>query len=126
MVGDRRFERRATPISGTKLCGRREVNPELSVEESFDEELFRGLLEDVFGSVEEQDYGFTISIIDTETQTKFKAYSGPSGPAYGGKPSHFETTSSGGYRLKPTTRSVLEEFEKWLTSEGDNGERRTA
>lgn len=104
----------STPVSGTRLCHRHEVNSELSPDEARDEDAFRQLLEDAFVSVRDQDYGFTISIVDTETQVKFKAYSGPTGPAYGGAPEYYETLPSGGYRLKPRVRSVLQDFEDWL------------
>lgn len=59
----------------------------------------------LFGAPDESDGGFTYGIRDRTTALEFTAYSGPSGPAFGGSPLDRE-------RLTP----VLRDFARTLTA----------
>ncbi|SFR60635.1 hypothetical protein [Halogeometricum limi] len=111
-----RFVESNDPAGGRKLCSRREVNPDISVEEAFDEAAFRALLESAFDNVEETDDGFSVHVRDRESQHTFEAYSGASGPAYGGPRRYFVKTETG-HALDPEVHSMLRDFERWLTEE---------
>lgn len=79
-----RFERTTTPALGSKLFSRREVNPRLALRDAAEPASFLARLWALFGPAEPSDGGFTYSLRDRETGLVFSAYSGASGPSYGG------------------------------------------
>ena len=110
-----RFTRlRAHAAGGAKLCGRRDVNPALSLEQAFDEASFHLLLEQHFGASDPPgDAEFIYCIRDEWTGLEFMVYSANSGPSYGGDPGLYETLADGGLTLGAKARRVLSEFEVW-------------
>ena len=88
---------------GSKLCGRRQVNPRLDFATAMDPGAFLARLWALFGAASRDDDGFTYELRDQQTTLEFSAYSGPSGPSYGGDYQDLE-------KLRP----VLEDFERLL------------
>lgn len=81
-----RFERFEGSIGGTKIASRGEVYPDSSAaEEARIPALFMAKLWALFGPATAIDGGFAVPIQDRETGLRFRAYSGPSGPSYGGR-----------------------------------------
>lgn len=113
MISEQRFRHeKSISVGGTKLCGRMQVNPTLSTEDALDDERFLRQLWTRFGSPELIDEGFTYNIRDDETNLKFRAYSGASGPSYGGSVNFFSKPITG--KLLPNIQQILEIFDAWL------------
>jgi hypothetical protein len=113
MISEQRFRHEQSIIvGGTKLCGRMQVNPTLSTEDALDDERFLRQLWTHFGPPELIDEGFSYNIRDDETNLKFRAYSGASGPSYGGSVNFFSKPIAG--KLLPNIQQVLEVFDAWL------------
>jgi hypothetical protein len=101
-VTNTRFER----FEHTAVCkvfDRGAVNPRLDFNASMDSGAFLGRLWALFGPASPRDDGFSYDLRDRETGLAFSAYSGASGPSYGGP-------IDGGEALRP----VLEAFERLL------------
>src|SRR5687767_10319006 len=84
MVKRMRFERAKQPSLGAKLFSRSDVNPALDMRDALDLGAFLGRLWAHFGPAKPSDDGFTYYLRDRETGIAFSAYSGASGPSYGG------------------------------------------
>lgn len=79
-----RFERARGPLFGAKAFSRSEVNRSLDVRASMDPGAFLGRLWALFGPATSIDDGFSYELHDRATGMSFTAYSGASGPSYGG------------------------------------------
>jgi hypothetical protein len=86
-----------------KLFGRDDVNPRLDFATAMDAGAFLARLWALFGPPTAVDGGFEYGLVDRETGLGFSAYSGASGPSYGGP-------IGGDASLRP----VLEAFERLL------------
>jgi hypothetical protein len=100
---EERFERLTQPVFGSKVCNRDEANASLTPEQARSLGEFLGRLWARFGPAEPIDDGFSYSVRDRKTGLTFTAYSGPSGPAYGG-----------GLPEQRRLMPVLKAFERWL------------
>jgi hypothetical protein len=113
-----RYERLPSRAAGgAKLCNRIDVNPRLSVWQGVDSEAAAALLAARFGPSDPvgSDCDYSYSIRDRKTGLEFEAYSGPSGPAYGGfPPESFVDFENGDYTTRPEILAALREFEDWL------------
>jgi hypothetical protein len=98
-----RFERISQPVMGCKLCGRRQVNPRLDFKTAMDPGAFLARLWALFGAASREDDGFIYELSDRQSGLEFSAYSGPSGPSYGGD-----------HQQLAELRPVLEDFERLL------------
>jgi hypothetical protein len=115
-----RFERLPRAAAGgAKIAGRHDANPRLAWAEASDDDRFLPLLRRRFGDPDDRgDVRFSYSIRDNETGVEFEAYSGASGPAYGGSPpDHFIDFENNDNRTKPEVMAVLAAFEEWLVEE---------
>jgi hypothetical protein len=79
-----RFKRAPSQILGSKLFGRRDVNSRLTIDRAVDRGAFLAKLWAQLGPPSPRDGGFEYYVRDSETGMEFVAYSGASGPAYGG------------------------------------------
>jgi hypothetical protein len=106
----------ARSAGGTKLAGRRDVNPALSFEQWIDSDRFLRQLEDRFGDPDHiGDERYWYAIQDTLTGVKFAAYSAQSGPSYGGDPQEsYVDFENNDYQLKPDVLRTLRDFDAWL------------
>lgn len=98
-----RFRRAPSQILGPKLFSRREVNSRLTVDRAMDRGDFLARLWTQFGPAASRDGGFEYYVRDQETNLEFIAYSGPSGPSYGGE-----------LDQRFVLRRVIEAFEEML------------
>jgi len=98
-----RFKRAPSQIVGPKLFSRREVNSRLTVDRAMDRGAFLARLWAQLGPAATRDGGFEYYVRDLETNLGFVAYSGPSGPSYGGE-----------LDQRFALRRVLEAFEEVL------------
>jgi hypothetical protein len=78
-----RFER-CEDAGGSKAFSRSEVNRKLAARDAMDPGAFLARLWACFGPAGVHDGGFEYSIRDRDTGLAFSAYSGASGPSYGG------------------------------------------
>ncbi len=79
-----RFVLSKTGGCGSKLYSRNDVNPRLTFEEGMDAGAFMARLWTLFGPATAIDDGFEYVVVDRESKLTFSAYSGASGPSYGG------------------------------------------
>jgi hypothetical protein len=100
-----RFERAPQTVMGSKLFGRHEVSPTLERRAALDKGDFLARLWAHFGAPEPADGGFHYSLRDRESGHELTAYSGPSGPSYGGD-----------HRKREQLRPVIEALEALLTA----------
>lgn len=103
-------------VSGTKLISRANLRPDLSYQDAQDPKLFLTALQSKFGEpdVVSVTEGYSYSILDTETEVKFEAYSGSSGPAYGGSVRNFIFHANSRPELRPRVLKVFQAFEQFL------------
>lgn len=90
---------------GSKLFSRSEINPNLDKKVRFDKGDFMARLWAHFGAPEPADGGFTYALRDRESGHELTAYSGPSGPSYGGD-----------HRKRDQLRPVVEALEALLSA----------
>jgi hypothetical protein len=100
-----RFERSHESQGICKLFSRDEVAPHLEYDAACEPGLFLACLWPHFGPPESCDDGFQYDIVDRQTGLGFTAYSGASGPSYGGP-----------MRGEEALRPVLEAFEAMLAT----------
>jgi hypothetical protein len=79
-----RFERSDSPVFGSKLFSRNDINARLKFTRAMDAGAFLARLWAHFGPASPRDAGFEYHLRDRETGLTFTAYAGPSGPSYGG------------------------------------------
>ena len=111
-----RFERLGPGVAGgTKLCGRRVVNPSLSVAEAMDVERFLRALRKRFGEPDHiGDEHYSYSIQDRDTGLTFEAYAAQSGPAYGGGVPYFDKLEPARGWLRQDVFAMLASFDAWV------------
>ena len=102
-----------TFVGGTKICGRKTVNPNLSREKAMNPEIFLRVLWAAFGAPRAIDGGYSYNILDTKTNVWFRAYSSASGPSYGGSLDFFKKPITGELVLE--MKQILIDFEFWLS-----------
>ncbi len=101
---------------GMKIASRRAINPQLSVQEAFDEEALMARLIALFGRPDQVgDARFSYSIHDSLTAEQFEVYVASSGPAYGGTFDSFEDFATG--KLKSTVLESLSAFEALIQAD---------
>jgi hypothetical protein len=117
-----RFRRLAKgSAGGAKIASRRDANPRLSPLEAVEDGPFLALLRAHLGEPDHRgDSAFSYCVRDTVLGVDFEAYSGPSGPAYGGSPpDHFIDFARNDNRTKPEVLRSLAAFEAWLAAGDD-------
>ena len=100
-----RFERTREHQGVCKVFSRTEVAPHLDFDAACEPGLFLACLWPHFGPPESIDAGFEYDLVDRETGLGFTAYSGASGPSYGGP-----------LRGHEALRPVIEAFEAMLAT----------
>lgn len=98
-----RFRRATEPISGAKLFSRSEIASHLDHDAALDRGAFLARLWALFGPAESCDDGFRYELCDEKTGLTFTAYSGASGPSYGGYTEN-----------RARLRRMLDDFERLL------------
>jgi hypothetical protein len=97
------FKPSATFAGGSKLFSRTDVNPRLDFHAGMDVADFLGRLWRLFGPASPRDDGFSYNIEHVPSGRSFEAYSGASGPSYGGD-----------YRDSDALKPILVELEALL------------
>lgn len=104
---------------GFKIATRKDINKKLSDFDAYDIEQFLASLKFLFGEPDNiVDNTLSYSIFDNKTMISFVAYSGNSGPAYGGGIYHFEDIKRG--KLLPEVLESLLAFDLYLISSSKN------
>jgi len=100
-----RFERARERQGVCKLFSRTDVAPQLAYDEACEPSFFLAHPWPHFGPPQSCDDGFEYDVVDRETGLGFTAYSGASGPSYGGP-----------MRGHEALRPVIEAFEAMLAT----------
>ncbi|WP_108867886.1 hypothetical protein [Aquimarina aquimarini] len=105
-------------VLGFKIATRKTVNQRLSDLEAFDHDLFIDCLNFLFGKPDVIGDGrLSYSIRDQVNKIDFEAFSGASGPSYGGTIHHFENI--GEAKLLTAVRDTLLAFDICLIEASD-------
>jgi hypothetical protein len=106
---------------GAKIASRRDANARLTPLEAIDDDRFLALLRRRLGEPDQRgDSAYSYCVRDTAREIDFEAYSGPSGPAYGGSPpDHFVDFEANDNRTKPEVLQTLSDFDHWLEANDD-------
>ena len=98
-----RFERSVTPVEGSKLFARLDVNSRLSITRVRDSGAFLAVLWAQLGEPSPREGGFEYHVHDRHTNLSFVAYADVCGPCY-----------AGDERQLHALRTVIEAFERTL------------
>lgn len=111
---DKRFIRLPKgSVLGFKIATRKAINQKLNDSEAFDHDLFIDSLKLLFGEPDSIGDGrVSYSIRDQVNQIDFEAFSGSSGPSYGGTIHHFENIVEA--KLLETVKDTLLAFDIFL------------